>query len=66
MVICFHEPPGRLIHHHSVLLTSSKYFKRAMLKAKALLAVNTPFPHISEEQTIETSLQTELKPQLYA
>lgn len=36
------------------------------MMVKALLVVNTPFPRISEEQTIETSIQTELKPQLCA
>lgn len=36
------------------------------MMAKALLVLNTPLPQISEEQTIETSIQTELKPQQHA
>lgn len=45
----------------SFITISSKYFRRALMKAKASLVVNK----ISEELTIVTSKQTEFKPQLY-
>lgn len=40
-------------------------FQKGYQEGKSITGCEHPFPEISEEQTIETSIKIELKPQLY-